>query len=590
MVSIRRPSVRLWQTELFVIVIVVAILVLSVSLSQGLQRTLRQLGESDQLSDASALASQLGPQFPMTVESRARLREQVRQFRLIYGDDVWVYDIDGSVIDSANEGGPGVAQLEEARIQGLADSPPYTQMNLKRGGYVVAGKALYTPEGRRAGTVVIASPVDKSLAVLDALRRQLWTTFWIALIVAGLLGMGFSEFIGRRVRQMTKAASAIADGDFDQRLPTGLIPDEIFELADSYNRMAVTLGETFSALREREQEIAAVVESMGEGVVAFDSDGAVRVINPAALRVFGIAEDPDSVVGRHINDLTDNLSIIDTVNSGLGGHGASALATLGELSILLHGTPIASVEDQTVGAVLLMSDVTEQRRVQEAQRRFVADASHELRTPISALKGLLELLTGGAKDDPNVRDDFLRTMELEVDRLGRLVADLLTLAQLEGGSLKLNREPVPVVELLGDVASVMHNLAERAGVTVSIDLPDDRLDVLADRDRIVQVLVGFVGNALNHSSSGGAITLRARASDGQILLDVEDDGAGIDPEVIPRLFDRFFRADESRSTTRGTGLGLSIAKEIVEAHGSVIEVESELGRGSTFRFRLPRAL
>jgi len=585
----RRPSVRLWQSELFIIVIVVAMLILSISLSEGLQGTLTQLGEIDQLRDASALASRLSPEFPLTVESRNRLREQVREFRQIYGDDVWVYDIDGSIIDSAHRGGPPSAVLEEARIQGLADSPPYSHMTLERGEYVISGKAVYNPEGRRAASVVIASPVTQSIAVLDAVRSQLWTTFWVALIVASLLGVGFSEFIGRRVRRMSKAATAIAGGDFDQRLPTGLVPDEIFELADSYNSMAVTLGETFSVLREREQEIAAVVESMAEGVVAFDSEGAVQVINPEAIGLLQLHDDRDQIVGRHIAEITGDEAILEVVDRGLAGLRASTTASLGDRAILLHGTPTTSLENETMGAVLLMSDITEQKRLESAQRRFVADASHELRTPISALKGLLELLTGGAKNDPEVRDDFLQTMSLEVDRLGRLVADLLTLAQLEGGGLMLRREPVPVIELLGEVASVMHPLAERSGVTIAMDLADETLDVLCDRDRIMQVLLGFVGNALRHTASGGTITLRAVPSDRTVTLEVQDDGEGIDPEIIPRLFDRFFRVDESRANTRGTGLGLSIAKEIVEAHESTISVASRRGEGATFRFDLPRA-
>lgn len=584
----RRPSVRLWQTELFVIVIVVAILILSVSLSQGLQRTLRQLGESDQLSDASALASQLSPEFPLTVESRARLREDVERFRVIYGDDVWVFDRDGSVIHALNEGGPSEEVLEEARIEGLADSPPYARMSLERGGYVVAGKAIYTPDGRRAASVVIASPVEETLAVLDAVRSRLWTTFWVALIVAGLLGLGFSEFIGRRVRQMTKAAAAIAGGDFDQRLSAGLVPDEIFELAESYNTMATKLGETFSALREREQEIAAVVESMGEGVVAFDAESCARVVNAEAMRLLQLDDEPEGLVCRPAEELTDDPTILSMVETGLAGDVGSGTTTLNECTILLHSTPLTSVDGHTIGTVLLMRDVTEQSRLEEAQRRFVADASHEMRTPIAALKGLLELLTSGAQEDPEVRDDFLRTMSLEVDRLGRLVADLLTLAQLESGGLTLKREPIPAVGLLGDVATVMHPLAERSQVTVSVEVEDDALEADCDRDRITQVLLGFVDNALKHTPVGGTVTLSAKSSGNQVLLEVRDTGVGIPAEVIPRLFDRFYRVDESRATSRGTGLGLSIAKEIVEAHGSAIEVDSRPGEGSSFLFALPK--
>ncbi len=583
----RRPSVRLWQTELFIVVIVVAILILSGSLTRGLQRTLKQMGEDQQLRNASSLASSISQQFPLTVESRARLREDVRTFRQIYGDNVWVFDRDGSLIDAAYSQSPPEAVLEEARLEGLADSPPYASMNLKPGGFAVAGKAIYDADQRRAGSVVLAQPVDASLAVLNAVRNRLWVAFWVSLIVAGLLGVAFSEVIGRRVRMMSKAATAIANGDFDQRLPTGLVPDEVHELAEAYNLMAQRLGEAFSALREREQEIAAVVESMAEGVLAFDPDGIVRVVNPEAARLLEV--DPADAVGRAAEDLCHQEVFVELLHQGLSGAAASDIAAFGDRTVLLHSTPIPGDENEPVGAVLILSDVTEQKRLEEAQRRFVANASHEMRTPIAALKGLLELLTGGAKEDPQVLDDFLKTAQLEVDRLGRLVEDMLTLAQFEAGTVVLHQEVHPVAEMLGEVAAVMHPLAQRGQVTLAVSLPDGDAEVVCDRHRIVQVLLGFVDNALKHTARGGHVTLAAELRGDSVFLSVADDGVGIDPEAIPRLFDRFYRADEARAAPKGTGLGLAIAKEILEAHGGSIAVESELGKGAMFGFELPRA-
>lgn len=585
----KRPSVRLWQTELFVLVIVVAMLILSVSLSQDLQRTLKRLEEIARLSNVSALAVQVGDDFPLTTESRARLREHLREFRLIYGDGVWVYDANGMLIDSTHGEGPPAGTLEQARVAGLNDAPPYSEMTLEPGGYSIAGKAVYDGAGNKVGSVVIAGAVTQYLSVLNAVRDRLWITFWIALTVSGLLGFGFAEFIGRRVRRMTKAAAAIADGDFEQRLPTGLVPDELFELAESYNRMALTLGRTFSALHAREQEIAAVVESMGEGVVAFGPEGTVRVINPEAVLLLGLEGEPAEVAGLHAAELTGVSTIVELVNSGLSGSSATDTAVLGDRTVLLHSTPIPSPEGGPGGVVLLMGDITEQKQLEEAQQRFVANASHEMRTPITALKGLLELLDTGAKNDPDVRDDFLKTMTLEVDRLGRLVGDLLTLAQLEAGNLVLHREPVSMPELVREIVTVMRPLADSSGVTLAGEVPDEQLEVYCDRDRIKQVLLGFVDNALKHTPPNGHVTLRATLRGGAVTLEVRDDGTGIDPQAIPHLFERFFRVDESRTVPKGTGLGLAIAKEIVEAHGSTIEVESRPGEGAAFRFDLPLA-
>ncbi|NTU71349.1 MAG: cell wall metabolism sensor histidine kinase WalK [Coriobacteriia bacterium] len=580
-----RASFRFWQTELFIVVIVVAILILSGSLSVGLKNTLTEMGKTNELRNASSLAQRLEPDFPVTVESLDRIRASVAEYRSIYDAGIWVYDKGGLLLDSSYDTSPSPEALDVARIAGLADVAPYATMDLKPGGMVVASRVIRGPADAREGVVVTASSVDSSLAILGAVRSRLWITFWISLVIAGLLGFTFSELISRRVRAMSKAAVAIAAGDFEQRLPTGVAPDEIYDLAVSYNQMAAKLGEAFSALKEREREIAAVVESMAEGVVAFNAEGTVRVINPEAVALLGL---PDRPLGEPATALTDDPAVLEIVDASLGGAGAAATVCLGELTVLLHGAPLLDADGSVDGAVLLLSDVTERQRVEDAQRRFVADASHEMRTPIAALKGILELLSDGAKDDPEVRDDFIQTMHAEVDRLGRLVADLLTLAQLEAGSLEPAMSPVPVASLFGDVCGVMGNLAERAGVKLSLEAQGD-LEVLADRDRIVQVLLGFVDNALKHSPSGSVVHLRAELVGGAVRLAVADEGTGISADEISQVFDRFYRADKARAGGRGAGLGLAIAKEIVEFHGSTITVESAPGTGTTFGFDLPLA-
>jgi signal transduction histidine kinase len=313
----------------------------------------------------------------------------------------------------------------------------------------------------------------------------------------------------------------------------------------------------------------------------------VRVANPEAVTLLGLQGPAGDLAGQRLADLTRDPGLCAIIDRDLSGAAFAETITLEGRTVRLHSTPLVSASGAFEGAVLLMSDITEQHRLEEAQRRFVADASHEMRTPISALKGLLELLSGGAGEDRQVRDDFLRTMTLEVDRLGRLVADLLILAQLDSGAVVLHREPVPVAELLADVATIMRPLAHAADIALVLDVPDPALTADCDRDRILQVLLGFVDNALKHSSVGGSIYVRAQPHGATVTLAVQDEGIGVAPKQIPMLFDRFFRVDESRAVPRGTGLGLSIAKEIIEGHGSTIEVTSQPGQGATFAFTLP---
>ncbi|MDO8914532.1 MAG: HAMP domain-containing sensor histidine kinase [Coriobacteriia bacterium] len=464
-----RGSIRLWQTGLFIVVIVVAMLILSGTLSAGLTATLTRMAETSELRNASALAQRLEPDFPLAANATTRVRDVVAEYRGIYGGGIWVYDSDGALLESAHDAGPVEAVLQSARDAVLDGTASYAVSDLRSAGWVVASKPVNGPDGVLEGVVVTASSVDSAVAILTATRGRLWVAFWVSLAIAGLLGFGFSELIGRRIRAMSAAAAAMAAGDFAQRISPGFVPDEVEELAVSYNAMAATLGETF-----------------------------------------------------------------------------------------------------------------------DAQRRFVADASHEMRTPVAALKGMLELLVDGAQDVPEVRDDFMRTMQVEVDRLGRLVSDLLTLAQLEAGSLRVAPAPESAPDLFAGVAGVLQPLAERAGVRLSVEIAEPDIRVLADRDRIVQVLLSFTDNALKHSAQGTTVHLRAERRGNAVLLEVTDEGVGIEPEDLSRVFERFYRSDAARAGG-GAGLGLAIAKEIVEAHGSSIDVRSAPGVGTTFGFELPSA-
>lgn len=583
----RTASIRLWQTELFVVVIVVAILILSGSLSAGLERTLSDMAKAAELRNASALARRIEPEFPVSEQSLTRIRDIIFEYREVYGGGIWVYDAEGRLIESAYDVGPSDAMLESARVAGLADDDSYARMELERNGWVVSARAIHGGDDLVEGAVVTASPVDEPLRILDAVRSRLWTTFWISLAVAGLLGFGFAELIGRRIRAMSDAAAAMAAGDFEQRLPLGLVPNEVQDLAVSYNSMAEKLGEAFGEVEESRREIAAVVESMAEGVVAFDRKGCVRVVNPEARRLLDVHE--PATEGLTAEQLLGEGAVLDAVHQGLAGESVSRTSELGLLAVFIHCTPLLDATGDVDGAVLLLRDVTEQQRIEEAQRRFVADASHEMRTPIAAIKGMLELLEDGAVEDPEVRDDFIHTMGVESDRLSRLVADLLTLARLEAGSLRLHPSDEFAADLLGDVARIMHTLAEQAGVTLSVDIGDPELKVDADRDRVVQVLLSFTDNALKHSPTGSNVHLRAEHAGDGVRLSVRDEGPGIEPEALARVFERFYKLDAARAGSKGTGLGLAIAKEIVEAHGSSIEVTSEPGRGTEFGFVLPAA-
>ncbi|MBE0476430.1 MAG: HAMP domain-containing protein [Coriobacteriia bacterium] len=581
-----RVSVRLWQTALFVAVVGVAMGLLWALLIPGLEGRLETAAAEEQLRAAGEVAAAAGRAYPLTVESRERLRGDVERIRSLLGGEVWVYDLTGTEIVGSHGDAVPEALLRRAQVEGLADSPPFAEATVSEDGLAIASRAVFDHEGRRAGSVVVAHPTRDAGLVLEAARSRLRTTFWLASMVAGLVGLGFSEIISRRVHLLTRAAHAIAEGDFDQRLPKSLMPDDIRDLADVYNVMAERLGEVFEALREQEREIAAVVRSMAEAVVALDADGAVRILNPAAETIlFMKAED---LLGRYVDEAIVHEDVLRLAHEGLAGRPSWDTVELGRRILRVHATPILG-DDSPSGVVLLLSDVTEQTLADEAQRRFIAHASHEMRTPISAMKGFLELLQGPAREDERVREDFLSTMRLEVERLSRLVASLFTLAQSDAGRLHVDMRPHAFSEIAEDVLALMRPVMEEAGMAMRTDLAPGRLCVLADRDRIMQALIALVDNAVKYASAGREVVLGARVEGAGLVVEVADSGPGIPEESLPLLFERFYRVEGYGGGGQGAGLGLAIVKEIAEAHGTGIEVESRPGSGSVFRFTLPCA-
>jgi signal transduction histidine kinase len=577
-------SVRLWQTALFVTVITVAMLVLSLTLMSTLETSIRDLAREQLSKDADELAGIIAPYFPLDDAGRAEVHRHVLRFEQTFDEDVWVFDKDGRVVESWNTRTQPGGLLETAKRAVLGSDLLYTYVDLDERSIALGGDSIRDGSGATQGGVVVATRGAEVTRILRASRDQLVVAFFVALAVSGLLGFVFSEVITRQVKRLATAAEAIANGDFSQRLRRGPVPDEIAGLAESYNRMAEQLGHAFATVASKEREIAAVVESMAEGVVAVDGAQVIRLVNPVASVLLGTSV--QSMLGRRLAEIPGGAELAGPVDDALAGRQSSGTLAFGDRILHLHGAPFAPGATEG-GAVLLLRDITEQKRWEHAQRAFTANASHELRTPIAALKGFIELLQAGAKERVEIRDDFLETMQVEVDRLQRLVSDLFTLAQLDMGELHLEIGAQRADDMIGDVVAVMSPLAAEAGVTLSSRIAPEVSTVLCDRDRVVQVLLGFVDNALKHTPRTGRVTVWAAREDGKVRLGVRDTGPGIRAGAADRVFDRFFSVKtDSPTSQRGTGLGLAIAKEIVEAHGSGIDVRSQPGRGADFSFPL----
>jgi len=420
--------------------------------------------------------------------------------------------------------------------------------------------------------------------------RSLLTSVLVALIAVLALGavpaLYAAQRVTRPVRHFAQFARQISQGNLDQKAWVET-SDEIGDLARDLNHMVAVLKATIEDLSAEHQRSVAILEAMADGIVITDGNGDIALINPAAERL--LSTTASRAVGRSIIRVSRDHNLAQLARDCLLAPPSSPLIRPIEIgsprrSIRAVATPV--VREGRREALLVLQDVTELRRVDAVRREFIANISHELRTPIATIKAIVETLKEGALDDPLAARDFVDKMEVEVDGLAQMVGELLELLRIEAGQVPLRIEPLDVAPLAQKSAERLRAQADRAGVSLEVDISPDLPRALADGDRVGQVLINLIHNAIKFTPSGGAIRVNASLADGQVCLSVVDNGTGISPRDIPRVFERFYKADRSRSSG-GTGLGLAVAKHIVQAHGGRIWVESEEGKGSKFTFTLP---
>ncbi len=332
-----------------------------------------------------------------------------------------------------------------------------------------------------------------------------------------------------------------------------------------------------------------IFNSMGEGVLLLDTGGRIQLANRAFERLFGVNHD---ICGRTVLEAVRLKELPELINRvrALGqvlGH-ELVVPGLDRRCLQVNAAAILDAAGRPQGMILVFHDLTRLKQLENTRQEFVANVSHELRTPLSLIKGYVETLIDGAKNDPAVASRFLQTIAKHTDRLTYLIEDLLTISQLESGQVALNLHAVELRPLAGRVAE---DLAARAAVrqiTFANQVPAG-LSARADADRVQQVLFNLVDNAIKYGAAGTVVTLGGgTAGDGQVALWVHNDGAGIPPAAQDRIFERFYRVDKARSREQGgTGLGLAIVKHIVQTHGGEVRVEGAPGQGATFRFTLP---
>jgi len=419
---------------------------------------------------------------------------------------------------------------------------------------------------------------------LAAVRQRVILAMIVVLGLAALAGIAIARVLGGRIQRLATTAATLAGGDLSARYPRGRIaPEEIVTLGESLNGMAGRLQSLVAEITSERDRDRAMIGSLAEGVLAVGPDGTVTVANDAAGRLLGLPEGAESA---RLDALPPAIG--DAV---LAARRPGAAATERRLVVLpdgveleLHVARLADADD--AGTVLTLRDVTEERRLERARRDLVANVSHELKTPIAALKGFLELLEDGGVDERH-RREFLVAMSQETGRLERLVEEQLQLARLDAGALPLDREVIDLDDLAEVVVAPRVPLAAREGVALTVERTTGAPVVVeVDPARVEQILLILLDNAERHTPAGGRVDVVVGRDGQDATLAVRDTGEGIPPDDRPFVFDRFYRGDPSREG-RSAGLGLAIARGLAAAHRGSIALDSTVGVGSTFTLRLP---
>lgn len=406
------------------------------------------------------------------------------------------------------------------------------------------------------------------------------------LLAAILLSFLLSKTITTPIERITEGARSIAEGNFDQDLGVQS-SDEIGELTRSFNYMARRLKGTVGEVQGERDKLNTLFLHMTDGVAAFTTDGRLIHMNPATENLLGVRMED----GLTFDEMFADLDMVGSDETAMRSFLTSEITRRDRvLSVTL--APYGALDGEG-GVIAVIHDITEQRRLDDARREFVANVSHELRTPLTNISSYTETLLDAAGDIPTETEkQFLGVISSESARMARIVTDLLTLSKLDYGRMELRMTRFSLSELLGKVANAMRLTVQDSGHEMTVDAPDTLPPIVGDRERIEQVVVNILSNAVKYTPAGGHIRLTACAQpENRVRITVEDDGVGIPAADVPRLFERFYRVDKARSRAAGgTGLGLAIAKEIVEQHEGRIALSSEYGKGTAVTIVLPTNL
>jgi len=445
----------------------------------------------------------------------------------------------------------------------------------------------HQPPGRESVVLRFALPLKHINEALAEFRGRLLVASVVILLVCGSISLFVSQSFSTRIARLKALSQRVAEGDF-RPLPDERAGDELAELRRALNETAARLDRTIRSLTDERNRSSAILSSMVEGVAVISPDERLLFSNQAFSQILGL----DSAIreGQRLVEVTRQADLLALAKQVLvqrkSAHSEVTMGTVRPRSFAVTVVPIRAGGSE--GAVMVLHDISGLKRLERVRQDFVANVSHEFKTPLTAIQGFAETLLAGALEDQENRHRFLEIIRAHASRLARLTDDLLKLSLIEGGKLDLQFQPVAVTELIDSCLETTRLKAQQKRLTLEVVCPTGLPPARGDAHRLQEVLQNLLDNAVQYTPAGGRIVVQARAGEQELVITVADTGIGIPQADQERIFERFYRVDVARSREAGgTGLGLAIAKHIVEAHGGRIWVESTVGQGSDFHFSIP---
>ena len=489
----------------------------------------------------------------------------------------------------------GDSEADSRTMQNHADRPEVRQAielgagSDERASSTVGTAFLYHARFFPEHHVVIrlAVPLAATRVILSGIARTSLFGMLVSLLSTWMLARIFSQYVTGPVVRLTRQVSNLTESDFNNRLQP---PDdrELGALTKNVNVMAERLEQSIAALGDRNAKVDTIIRSLQNGLVAVDRTGRLIMVNPVMFGMFGLQAQRD-VLGRPIVEVFRNRQLLEMMETAMQENRAEKreITTYegGKRILEVSACPILPIDgaSENIGALAHVADVTSVRKLEEMRSQFVSNVTHELKTPLTSIRGFVETLRSGALQDEAVAARFLDIIDIEADRLSTLIDDTLSLSEIEVMKQDTALTEFPVGPLAEEVAHMLAGAAEERHVILSIEV-EEGFVLKANRNRIKQLLINLVDNAIKYNREGGSVTVRGhRREDGRAEIQVSDTGIGISEEFRERIFERFYRVDKGRTrSTGGTGLGLSIVKHIAQLYGGSVLLESEIGVGSTF--------